>query len=214
MGVNLEPGHGGFRNSPPHFNGRPHPPRHDHYGCGGVPPPLDGSHANGNNGMHGPYGPGGYFGGAPPPQCEPSMRRNGGGRRRDESLPGVSLLVRNISPDIRTEDLQHAFGKIGDVRDVYIPRDYHSQQPKGFAFIEFATHEQARDAKNEMDNFTMKGRILEVVFAQERRKTPNEMRGRVTDGRENDRGHGPRLGSFERSSSFERHKRREREANR
>lgn len=34
-----------------------------------------------------------------------------------------------------------------------------------------------------MDRFLVKGRQIEVVFAQERRKTPNEMRGRVVDGR-------------------------------
>jgi len=132
--------------------------------------------------------------------------------RRDDGPPGVSLLVRNVSPDITPDDLQMAFGRIGEVRDVYIPRDFHSQQPKGFAFIEYATPDQAREARDEMDKFLMKGRELEVVFAQEKRKTPNEMRGRVVDGgsvqgREG-RGRG---GSFERSSSFERHKRRERE---
>ena len=164
--------------------------------------------------VHRPYGP--AFGGGPmPPDYRRPMvgsggsHRNGGaGGRRDDGPPGVSLLVRNISPDIRPEDLQHAFGKIGEVRDVYIPRDFHSQQPKGFAFVEFATSEQAREARNEMDNFTMKGRVLEVVFAQERRKTPNEMRGRVVDGgsedviggdrRNNGRGGGGRSESFER----------------
>uniref|UniRef100_A0A7S2HYC6 RRM domain-containing protein n=1 Tax=Helicotheca tamesis TaxID=374047 RepID=A0A7S2HYC6_9STRA len=105
-----------------------------------------------------------------------------------------------------------AFGRIGEVRDVYIPRDFHSQQPKGFAFIEYATPDQAREARDEMDKFLMKGRELEVVFAQEKRKTPNEMRGRVVDGGNIRGGDGRgRGGSFERSSSFERHKRRERE---
>lgn len=75
-----------------------------------------------------------------------------------------------------------AFGRIGEVRDVYIPRDFHSQQPKGFAFVEYATHEQAAEARDEMDQFMMKGRELEVVFAQEKRKTPDQMRGRVVDG--------------------------------
>ena len=75
-----------------------------------------------------------------------------------------------------------AFGRIGDVRDVYIPRDFHSQQPKGFAFIEYATPEMAREARDEMDKFLMKGRELEVVYAQEKRKSPGEMRGRVVDG--------------------------------
>ncbi len=103
--------------------------------------------------------------------------------RRDDGPPGVSLLVRNVSPEITTQDLQLAFGRIGDVRDVYIPRDYHSQQPKGFAFIEYATPEMAREAREEMNKFLMKGRELEVVYAQEKRKTPNEMRGRVVDGK-------------------------------
>lgn len=124
----------------------------------------------------------------------------------------MSLLVRNVSPDINTQDLTLAFGRIGEVRDVYIPRDYHSQQPKGFAFIEYATPEMAREARDEMDKFLMKGRELEVVYAQEKRKTPVEMRGRVVDGSQRrGRGGGGGGGDFERSSSFERHKRRERE---
>lgn len=113
----------------------------------------------------------------------------------------MSLLIRNVSPDITTEDLQKAFGRIGEIKDVYIPRDYHSHQPKGFAFIEYATPMMAAEARAEMDRFLIKGRELEVVFAQERRKTPNEMRGRVV----NQQNHEVR----ERSSSFERHKQRE-----
>ena len=109
----------------------------------------------------------------------PPPARRGERRRRDEGPPGVSLLVRNLSADATTADLQQAFARIGQVVDVYIPRDYHSQQPKGFAFIEYATPEMAREAREEMDRFSIKGRQLEVVFAQERRKTPNEMRGRM-----------------------------------
>ena len=111
------------------------------------------------------------------------------------------------------------------MRDVYIPRDYHSQQPKGFAFIEYATPEMAREAREEMNKFLMKGRELEVVYAQEKRKTPNEMRGRVVDGKfEAGNGGGGRRGGngggrggrgggeeFQRSSSFERMKSREQE---
>ena len=129
----------------------------------------------------------------------------------------MSLLVRNVAPTITTEDLQTAFGRIGEVRDVYIPRDYHSQQPKGFAFIEYADPDMAREAREEMDRFKIKGRELEVVFAQERRKTPNEMRGRSgTDPEPNPRGRGGAGGppEFERSSSFERHRQRQRDGGR
>jgi len=136
--------------------------------------------------------------------------REGGGdpqcRHDGEQVPGVSLLVRNISPDITSSDLQVAFGRIGQVRDVYIPRDFHSQQQKGFAFVEFGNPDQARDAREEMDRFLLKGRELEVVFAQERRKTPNEMRGRVVSS-ESSPGGDRDGGGFERSSSFDRYKR-------
>ena len=79
----------------------------------------------------------------------------------------------------------------------------------------------ARGARDEMDGFRVKGRALEVVFAQERRKTPNEMRGRsgaVSQGSRGDRRRGGDRGrggpDFERSSSFERHRQRERREHR
>jgi len=126
-------------------------------------------------------------------------------------------LVRNIGPQITNNDLGLAFGRIGDVRDVYIPRDYHSQQAKGFAFIEYADPEQAREARDEMDRFRIKGCELEVVFAQERRKSPNEMRGRVVNqqnhGGGDGRGGGGGRSNRDRSSSFERHQRRRRDNN-
>lgn len=148
-------------------------------------------------------GPPGARGGAEDRPGPPPGRRDG--RRREEGPPGVSLLIRNVSPDITQEDLTTAFGRIGDIRDVYIPRDFFSHQPKGFAFIEYANPERAAEARDEMNHFVIKGRELEVVFAQERRKTPNEMRGRVV----NQQNHRPPSSESRerRSSSFERHKR-------
>ena len=144
-----------------------------------------------------------------PPQPPPSRRR-----RRD-TPPGVSLLVRNLSNQVTTQDLHAAFARIGELRDVYIPLDYHSKLPKGFAFIEYANPEQARNAKAEMDKFVMKGRELEVVFAQEKRKTPGEMIHRGDSppprgGVAGMYGGSARGGqSFDRSSSFERYRQRE-----
>ena len=73
-----------------------------------------------------------------------------------------------------------------------------------------------------MDRFRIKGCELEVVFAQERRKSPNEMRGRVVNqqnvgrdgGRDGGGGGGGRENagrrSRDRSSSFERHQKQRR----
>lgn len=164
---------------------------------------------------HGPPGPGpngpmGFHGGPPPPSQGIGRHRS----RRDEQ-PGISLLVRNICPEITVADLEHAFRRIGDVRDVYIPRDYHSRQPKRFAFVEYANQQEAARAKEAMDKFMMKGRELEVLFAQEKRKTSVQMKGRAGEEDLPPRGaygyHGPHNGpEFRRSSSFERHLQRER----
>jgi RNA recognition motif-containing protein len=112
------------------------------------------------------------------------------------SRKGISLLVRNISYKTREDDLKDAFGKFGEVRDVYMPRDYHTKygfnlllkadnalhvtvavfhlivlfgvdrEMRGFAFVEFIDARDARDAQEEMDRAVLDGRELQVVFAQ------------------------------------------------
>ena len=42
-----------------------------------------------------------------------------------------ALLVRNISYDCRKEDLADRFREYGEIRDVYVPVDYHSQYVVG-----------------------------------------------------------------------------------
>lgn len=48
-------------------------------------------------------------------------RGGGGGAER------VSLLVRNLPMDMRLEELRQRFEKYGEVRDIYMPRDYYTQ---------------------------------------------------------------------------------------
>lgn len=91
---------------------------------------------------------------------------------------GVSLLVRNISHRLRPEDLRKEFERYGEVRDVYIPKNFHTKEPKGFAFVEFCSEREADDARRCLDGIRIDGRDLRVVFAQERRKSTDQMRER------------------------------------
>jgi len=191
---------------PPPSSGLNMPPSSSHYGYH----PADRNPYEGDRGDYRGGGEGGGSSGPPRPPSMPLSLSQGGGagsrrrNKRDETPPGVSLLVRNLSTEITTSDLQAAFERIGEIRDVYIPLDYHSRQPKGFAFIEYATHEQAKAARDEMDKFKVKGRELEVVVAQEKRKTPVEMKVRSdSPGRDRD------AMGYGRSSSFDRNRRRE-----
>ncbi|KAK0585949.1 hypothetical protein LWI29_036793 [Acer saccharum] len=119
----------------------------------------------------------------------PSPRGRYGGRGRD--LP-TSLLVRNLRHDCRPEDLRGPFSQFGRLKDIYLPRDYHTGEPRGFGFVQFVDPADAADAKYHMDGCVLLGRELTVVFAEENRKKPAEMRAREPSrGRSYDRRRSP-----------------------
>ena len=92
---------------------------------------------------------------------------------RDES---TSLLVRNIDARTSTDELRKVFEAFGEIRDIYTPLDHHSKKPRGFGFIEFREVADARKACEQLNGATVGESIIEVVVAQQRRKSPTTMR--------------------------------------
>jgi len=81
------------------------------------------------------------------------------------------VFLTNCTSFQRAEDLRYVFCKYGTVRDVYIPRDYYSRKPRGFAYVEY---ERSKDAENAIRNahrLRMFGKDLEVEYAQGDRKS-------------------------------------------
>ncbi|KAJ8486475.1 hypothetical protein OPV22_018960 [Ensete ventricosum] len=123
----------------------------------------------------------------------PSPRGRYGGRGRD--LP-TSLLVRNLRRDCRPEDLRRPFGQFGPLKDIYLPRDYYTgyqvleefevlyKRERNVDDVEIIVNDDAADAKYHMDRQILLGRELTVVFAEENRKKPFEMRSRQRRGRD------------------------------
>ncbi|XP_029957852.1 serine/arginine-rich splicing factor 10 isoform X2 [Salarias fasciatus] len=92
--------------------------------------------------------------------------------------PNSSLFVRNISDESRPEDLRREFGRYGPIVDVYIPLDFYSRRPRGFAYIQFEDVRDAEDALHNLDRKCVCGREIEIQFAQGDRKTPNQMKAK------------------------------------
>uniref|UniRef100_A0A8C1LWJ4 Serine/arginine-rich splicing factor 10 n=1 Tax=Cyprinus carpio TaxID=7962 RepID=A0A8C1LWJ4_CYPCA len=92
--------------------------------------------------------------------------------------PNSSLFVRNISDESRPEDLRREFGRYGPVTDVYIPLDFYSRRPRGFAYIQFEDVRDAEDALLNLDRKWVCGRQIEIQFAQGDRKTPGQMKSK------------------------------------
>ncbi|KAK3016730.1 hypothetical protein RJ639_006708, partial [Escallonia herrerae] len=143
------------RYSPPYYS----PPRR---GYGGRPqsPPRRGSPLRR---------------GSPPPRRGYGGGGGDYGRRKDQNQG--SLLVRNIPP----EELRAPFERFGVVRDVYLPKNYYTGEPRGFAFVQFVDPYEAAEAQYHMNGKILAGREISVVLAAETRKRPEEMRRRTRD---------------------------------
>ncbi|KAJ4886509.1 Serine/arginine-rich SC35-like splicing factor SCL30A [Raphanus sativus] len=57
------------------------------------------------------------------------------------------------------------------------------RDPRGFGFIQYVDPADAAEAKHHMEGYLLLGRELTVVFAEENRKKPTEMRTRDRGGR-------------------------------
>ncbi|XP_028837585.1 serine/arginine-rich splicing factor 10 isoform X2 [Denticeps clupeoides] len=118
--------------------------------------------------------------------------------------PNTSLFIRNIADESRPEDLRREFGRYGPIVDVYIPVDFYTRRPRGFAYIQFEDVRDAEDALHNLDRKWVCGRQIEIQFAQGDRKTPNQMKSKER--------HSPR--SFSRYDDYDRDNRRRRSRSR
>ncbi|XP_800412.2 serine/arginine-rich splicing factor 10 [Strongylocentrotus purpuratus] len=97
--------------------------------------------------------------------------------------PNTSLYVRNLPDDVsRAEDMRNLFGKYGPISDIYIPLDYYTREPRGFAYVQFDDIRDAEDAMYALDRYRFYGRELEIQYAEGDRKTPTQMRGKERGG--------------------------------
>lgn len=81
---------------------------------------------------------------------------------------GNKLFVGNLSFGTTQADLEAAFAVAGEVREVAIPVDRTTGQPRGFAFVTMANAEAAAAAVSQLNGATLDGREIRVDEAQER----------------------------------------------
>lgn len=84
----------------------------------------------------------------------------------------AKVFVGNLDFNTSKTEVQTLFSEVGEVRDVFLPMDRESGRPRGFAFVEFATDEQASQAIEKFNGYQLSGRALRVNLADERPRTP------------------------------------------
>jgi len=78
------------------------------------------------------------------------------------------LFVGNLSYQTMENDLQDHFSQAGVVTSVNLMLDKVTGKSRGFAFIEFATPEEASKAVEQLHNKEFQGRALTVNIARPR----------------------------------------------
>jgi len=95
------------------------------------------------------------------------------------------LFVGNLSYDATEAELREAFSEAGEVTQVRIPQDRETGRPRGFAFVDMASPEQAAAALAQLDQRPLRGRPMAVKEAVARDASGPPTRrfeGRPSDG--------------------------------
>jgi RNA recognition motif-containing protein len=81
---------------------------------------------------------------------------------------GNRLYVGNLSYGTTELELRELFAQVGTVADAKVVMDRETGRPRGFAFVEMGTAEEALKAIEQFNGRELDGRALNVNEAQER----------------------------------------------
>lgn len=81
---------------------------------------------------------------------------------------GNRLYVGNLSFSTTEDSIRNAFAGSGEVREVAMPTDRETGQPRGFAFVTMGSEKAANEAIAKLNGQMLDGRAIKVNEAQER----------------------------------------------
>ncbi len=87
---------------------------------------------------------------------------------RKQCVMGNRLYVGNLSFSTSQDTVRDAFAAVGEVREVAMPTDRETGQPRGFAFVTMGNAQAANAAIAQLNGMQLDGRPLKVSEAQER----------------------------------------------
>jgi cold-inducible RNA-binding protein len=80
----------------------------------------------------------------------------------------AKVFVGNLDFRTTKDEVQSLFSQIGAIKDVFFPTDRESGRPRGFAFVEFQSDEDAQKAIEKFNGYELSGRALRVNPAEDR----------------------------------------------
>lgn len=87
----------------------------------------------------------------------------------------TNVFIKNLNPETSQEGLEEMFGAFGEIVSAALASD-EAGSSKGFAFVNYTSHEAAKKAVDELNDKEIEGRKLYVGRAQKRAERDEELR--------------------------------------
>ena len=91
------------------------------------------------------------------------------GNGKKEEKVSKKLYVGNLSYKVTEDDLKDLFGEFGTIIEVSVITDRETGRPRGFAFVEMDSDDDATKAVNSLNGKTVQDREIVVNEARPRR---------------------------------------------
>ncbi len=104
--------------------------------------------------------------------CAPFRGAPGVSRTQPEGDQAISakVFVGNLSYYTTESQLADLLSEAGQVIDVYLPSDRNTGRPRGFAFVEFSSPDEAAACIEKFNEHELEGRKLNINIAEDRPK--------------------------------------------
>lgn len=98
-------------------------------------------------------------------------------RSRLEELKSqfTNVFIKNLDENVTDDDLQAIFTPFGEIQSAVVQRDENGK-PKGFGFVNFAKHDEAQRAVDELNETEYRGTRIFVGRAQKKSERSEELR--------------------------------------
>ncbi|KAI4090916.1 MAG: hypothetical protein LQ348_003332 [Seirophora lacunosa] len=91
--------------------------------------------------------------------------------------PSSTIFCANLAFEATEDDVSNAFGELAPIKAVRIPTDMNSGQPKGIAYVQFNSVEDATTAFEGMSGAVIAGRPIRIDYATDKPRNNDGGRG-------------------------------------
>ncbi|CAB08762.1 Polyadenylate-binding protein, cytoplasmic and nuclear [Schizosaccharomyces pombe] len=89
----------------------------------------------------------------------------------------TNVYIKNLDTEITEQEFSDLFGQFGEITSLSLVKDQ-NDKPRGFGFVNYANHECAQKAVDELNDKEYKGKKLYVGRAQKKHEREEELRKR------------------------------------